>query len=162
MYHLHNPTLNLISGVKRKSEINTYFLQQLCHFCLFLWVYYLFYIDSYFTDRTLECCTSQVKAVPGGLQSKFTMSEKPYGAGYVIQASKCISTMMTGKQKRKSLIICPMIRICHKGCWCFTATSVAGNWQNVGRSMIFPMSLHWIFLNLWIQDLCRIPEISGN
>lgn len=36
--------------------------------------------------------------VPGELQSKFTVSEKPYivhGAGYVMQTSKCIGLQVT-------------------------------------------------------------------
>ncbi len=39
---------------------------------------------------SLDSYPCKCNAVPGALQSKFTASEKPYGAGYVMQSSKCI------------------------------------------------------------------------
>ncbi len=39
---------------------------------------------------SLDSYPCKCNAVPGALLSKFTASETPYGAGYVMQTSKCI------------------------------------------------------------------------
>ncbi len=73
-----NLTLKLTDGVnKSKREIKTHLLKQQCHFILLLQVFELFYRDSCLMDSYPSALHHMCNAVPGALQSKFTMLEKP-------------------------------------------------------------------------------------
>lgn len=84
-----NPTLNLNDCVnKSKWEIKTHLLKEPCHFSLLLQDFQLFNRDSFFRGcKPKSSILYQVSC----RASLLAQESHTYGAGYVMQTSKCIS-----------------------------------------------------------------------